>query len=142
MTGPEHYAEAERCLAKHADLAAVMRDHVDSGQYDVDVLAAAGDVVGQALVAAQVHATLALAAATALGLSDGGGAGMRGADAEAWERVCSVLPVDEIAPPLDDVPVCGAELHPGAGDGITCIRYIGGDQHSDGFHDDGRGNRW
>lgn len=48
-----------------------------------------------------------------------------------------------VAPPLmDDRVVCGAELHPGSDNGITCIRYVGGDEHADGFHDDGRGNRW
>lgn len=121
MNGPQHYAAAQGLLARS--------DEVD--QVDAALLVAQ----------AQVHATLAAAAATALGLSDGGGAGMRGADAEAWERSCSVLPV-EIAAPLLDELVCGAELNPGAADGVTCIRYTSGDQHADGFHDDGRGNRW
>lgn len=75
MTGPQHYAAAqslvERSLGVEPDEAAYL------------------------VARAQVHATLALAAATALGLSDGGGAGMRGADAEAWERAASVLPVEE-----------------------------------------------
>ena len=47
MTGPEHYREAERLVAQ-----------VDEGAADWEPLAAS----------AQVHATLALAAATALSL--------------------------------------------------------------------------
>jgi len=61
MNGPEHYREAERIL----------------GSDDGDILEA------------QVHATLALAAATALGLSERDG--MRMGDSEAWEQVCSVV---------------------------------------------------
>jgi hypothetical protein len=61
VTGPEHYLEAERIL----------------GSDDGDILEA------------QVHATLALAAATALGLSARDG--MRMGDADAWEEACSVV---------------------------------------------------
>ena len=58
MTGPEHYQEAERLLAFASSPAA-------SGNVEAD----------QALKAAQVHATLALAAAT-----------MDAADAESGAR--------------------------------------------------------
>lgn len=46
----------------------------------------------------------------------------------------------EAEPLVDAEIVCGAVLNPGGG--IECIRYEGGDTHADGFHDDGRGNRW
>lgn len=68
MTGPEHYREAEELL----HLAAVTG--VDRTEHAQEYLAAA-----------RVHATLALAAATALSLS----AGMYVPDAAAWERVAS-----------------------------------------------------
>ncbi len=56
MTGPEHYAEAERCLAGVA-----MGNHQDgSPNFRTDE--------PETLAAAQVHATLALAAFTADGL--------------------------------------------------------------------------
>jgi hypothetical protein len=73
MTGPEHYREAER-LADRAH-------HFTYGD--------GGDpVVGAALAAeAQVHATLALAAATAMG---GREEGMHRADFEAWDKVAGV----------------------------------------------------
>lgn len=47
-TGPEHYAEAEKCLSRLPDLTY------------------GSDEAREQLAAAQVHATLALAAATAL----------------------------------------------------------------------------
>jgi hypothetical protein len=50
MTGPEHYLEAERLLADRLNL---------SGRYE-------GVVSREVAAHAQVHATLALAAATAL----------------------------------------------------------------------------
>jgi hypothetical protein len=68
-TGPEHYREAERLVGV---------GFAEDGTRDV-----------YALYAAQVHATLALAAATALGLSARDG--MRAGDADAWEDACSVV---------------------------------------------------
>jgi hypothetical protein len=70
MTGPEHYRAAER-LADQAN-------HYTYGD--------GGDpVTGAALAAeAQVHATLALAAATALGLADE----LPYRDERAWLEVC------------------------------------------------------
>ncbi|POG47133.1 hypothetical protein BV881_12405 [Streptomyces sp. ZL-24] len=52
MTGPEHYREAERLIAESY---AILRPH-DEGPCEAD----------RSLAEAQVHATLALAAATAL----------------------------------------------------------------------------
>lgn len=65
MTGPEHYAEAEALAAKIAD-----------GAVDWEPIAAL----------AQVHATLALAAATAMNDADGG---MVPTDWNAWAKVAS-----------------------------------------------------
>jgi len=64
MTGPEHYHEAEQ-LANAADVAI--------GQYEEDGCAAKRDIAAVLGVVAQVHATLALAAATALGRAGEGG---------------------------------------------------------------------
>lgn len=63
MTGPEHYREAERLLKSAAD------NFLRTGN------------AGSALEAAQVHATLALVAATAL---PSGGAGT--ASRQEWVR--------------------------------------------------------
>jgi uncharacterized protein HemY len=65
MTGPEHYAKAEEYLEKA------------SGSLNTEY---EGYVVR-----AQVHATLALAAATALGNTM-----TRGLDQDAWEGVASI----------------------------------------------------
>jgi hypothetical protein len=63
MTGPEHYAAAERCL---------------EGGYEMD------------MAAAQVHATLALAAATATNLSL--------ADYQAWVNLAARVEQGNTAP--------------------------------------------
>lgn len=77
MTGPEHYREAEQLLT--------------------DVMVAAGDNEGYYcpeelpnLLAANVHATLALAAATATNRS--------GVDYLEWAKVCSADPPPEPEP--------------------------------------------
>jgi hypothetical protein len=69
MTGPEHYREAERLLK-------VVSEHH-------------GVVQGmdRVLAAAQVHATLAHAAATAL--AEGGAGGMHIRDVEDWHEAAS-----------------------------------------------------
>lgn len=59
MTGPEHYLEAERLVA---ETEAAIREGAAKGAVHLD---AALEVSPSALAAAQVHATLALAAATA-----------------------------------------------------------------------------
>jgi len=69
MTGPEHYAEAERLLA--------LADRHSQG-------AAYGREWAVTLTAAQVHATLALAAATAVGTA--------GPDGHAWADVAATRP--------------------------------------------------
>jgi len=66
MTGPEHYREAERIIAE-----------VNAGELDASVLDRS-----QLLIVAQVHATLALAAATAIGRQ-------RGLDEQAWLTAAS-----------------------------------------------------
>lgn len=72
MTGPEHYREAERLLAGPTD-------------YIQDIGEAERDVAR-----ATAHATLALAAATALtGYSQDG---MHHADFDAWDEACGVEP--------------------------------------------------
>jgi hypothetical protein len=69
MTGPEHYREAERLLNEAADYEGLPSNaHIQKGQ------------LGQG------HATLALAAATALNDADGG---MSGADYAAWQDTVS-----------------------------------------------------
>lgn len=68
MTGPEHYIRAEQ----------LVRQVRDGHQEGTDVAAI--------IAAAQVHATLALAAATAMGTSfvDGSEGGMTIEDWDAW----------------------------------------------------------
>lgn len=73
MTGPEHYQVAINLL-----------DRIDAEQQEGAEL-----TFSDVIAAAQVHATLALAAATALQAPGGEGAGMWREDNEAWERVCS-----------------------------------------------------
>jgi hypothetical protein len=70
MTGPEHYREAERLLA--------------GAQNVMEIAPIDGLNRKECAVLAQVHATLALAAATALGASPGG--------AKAWQDVAGVQP--------------------------------------------------
>lgn len=78
MTGPEHYLRAEQ-------LVRAVRDGYQEG---TDVAAI--------LSAAQVHATLALAAATAMGAPLDGEAdsGIPQRDAEAWYQAAGVKPKD------------------------------------------------
>jgi hypothetical protein len=69
MTGPDHYAEAERLLA-------LAGRHSSGATY--------GPEWTLTLAAAQVHATLALAAATAVGTA--------GPDGHAWADVAATRP--------------------------------------------------
>ena len=73
MTGPEHYREAEQLLAACGFDSAINADYAD--QMSAPTW----------LAAAQAHATLALAAATALGTSDD----MWPADGRQWEAAAS-----------------------------------------------------
>lgn len=75
MTGPEHYREAERLLRNvDAASASEIGDHPD--------------VVALAIAEAQVHATLALAAATAYpAVKDREPSGAVAEDAAAWAAV-------------------------------------------------------
>ena len=77
MTGPEHYLEAERLLAELKRARCSVTKTVSP------------QTVQNLLAEAQVHATLALAAATALGLPAGhteNWAAMPDADARAWGK--------------------------------------------------------
>lgn len=86
MTGPEHYREAER-LADRAH-------YFTYGD-------GADPKTGAALAAeAQVHATLALAAATALGAQ--GFHGMHTRDAHAWRQVAATTPPTPVDPEAGD----------------------------------------
>lgn len=84
MTGPEHYCEAERLLSDASfsttanGLPCTRDGHLLSLEEIVAMRAAA-----------QVHATLALAAATAMA-AHGHPAGMHVVDFEAWDDVCGV----------------------------------------------------
>jgi len=73
MTGPEHYTAAEELMT------------------DAEQIAEQGGDIGHLLTAAQVHATLALAAATAQGALVGstpeGLEGMSERDMHAWNDV-------------------------------------------------------
>lgn len=120
MTGPEHYLAAER-LAEQAARYTV-------GDFSGDPLSVAQGTA--MLVEAQVHATLALAAATALAIDPSPEA------VAAWDPL---LLADE--PDDEPEPQCGDALAPG----IHCIRTEfeeDGRHPGDGFHEDGRGNRW
>lgn len=78
-TGPEHYSRAEYLLT-----------YVDDGALREGVILDEDDIF-EITARAQVHATLALAAATALrGQRD-----MYDIDFEAWDRVCGVQEDDE-----------------------------------------------
>lgn len=85
-SGPEHYAEAEQLLAQ-ADEWLDGEDAPDS--FELVHARRAED-----LAAAQVHATLALAAATAL--AEGGM--MPGGEFDAWIAVCASQPIPAGAP--------------------------------------------
>ncbi len=75
MTGPEHFTRAEQLL----------REVRDGHQEGTDVVAI--------LAAAQVHATLALAAATAMQAAvDGSEPGMGSLEFAAWYQAAGVKP--------------------------------------------------
>ncbi|MFD8687981.1 hypothetical protein [Streptomyces sp. NPDC059651] len=83
MTGPEHYREAERMMS------AASYTHGPGGD-PVHPEAAAHHL---ALALAQVHATLALTAATAMQASvDGAEPGMGAGEFEEWYEVAGVKP--------------------------------------------------
>lgn len=79
MTGPEHYREAERLLAESR---AELRPN-DEGHCEAD----------RTIAEAQVHALLALTAATAMQAPvDGSEPGMGSAEYSAWYRAAGVKP--------------------------------------------------
>ena len=73
MTGPEHYREAERLIRE------TTTEHEDDALLHIHA-----EVI---LTRAQVHATLALAAATATGSSD-----LPAADWDQWYHTASAMP--------------------------------------------------
>ncbi|MGA5604053.1 hypothetical protein ACPCUF_23960 [Streptomyces griseoincarnatus] len=77
MTGPEHYREAERLVSSLKTERGAL--YIEDGNEQV-------------LAAAQVHATLALAAATAMGAPVDGEAdsGLPPQDAKAWNNAAGV----------------------------------------------------
>jgi hypothetical protein len=77
VTGPEHYAEAEKLLAAQT-APAVVPGYGPVLREDADM---------DAVAAAQVHATLALAAATAL---NDGSYGSEKKDYDAWKKAAGV----------------------------------------------------
>jgi hypothetical protein len=88
MTGPEHYREAERLLAGLDDIRDVM---TRKAKGDADLVACAITVNGY-VAEIQVHATLALAAATAEldGYGEGGAVTGRPVISRvAWDEVIS-----------------------------------------------------
>lgn len=86
MTGPEHYAEAERLLA-------VADCHTRGVAY--------GPEWALTLTAAHVHATLALAAATAVGTA--------GRDRHAWADIAATRHGSKPEPPSGSPPSLGPE---------------------------------
>lgn len=83
-TGPEHYQFAEMLLAEAARAHEDVIGDAAEGKEEPDpvALAAMSGVIQAQVSMAQVHATLALAAATALPLSGQ----MTVADCDAWEQ--------------------------------------------------------
>lgn len=81
MTGPEHYAEAERLMVRLAEISNT------PGPVDRKATLVISSV-------AQVHATLALAAATAMGAgrADTENGAMDAVDFRAWDEVAGVQP--------------------------------------------------
>ncbi|MFD7774317.1 hypothetical protein [Streptomyces sp. NPDC059753] len=75
MTGPEHYTEAEDLLAQVKD------NGYGDGSYTADLLAAA-----------QIHATLAHAAAMGAPVDGEGDSGLPPRDCSEWYRVAGVKP--------------------------------------------------
>jgi hypothetical protein len=79
MTGPEHYKAAEQLLQPRTTHA------IPSGE------PRQSPPTTDMILQAQAHATLALAAATALQSPAGEDGGMHIADTRAWEAVCSAV---------------------------------------------------
>lgn len=87
MTGPEHYRKAEDCMTAWQDAVSLVKGLTDDAKTREDVanLAPHLGVLGDFLAAAQAHATLALAAATAQGAFDPQGQQL--ATSGGWQEV-------------------------------------------------------
>ncbi len=79
MTGPEHYLEGERALS-------ILNEERDEAAW---LEAIRSGELALAIQAAQVHATLALAAATAL--YDADFAGGDDAEYQAWRKIAGTV---------------------------------------------------
>lgn len=93
-TGPEHYRAAEKLLADIKKVQASVRECMETGEGTVPV--GLGNAVQRSIESmtaiADVHATLALAAATALMTTASGDWAAADQDREAWRRTASALP--------------------------------------------------
>jgi hypothetical protein len=90
MTGPEHYREAERLTSVADDW--LNADYGWKAHLSTEERSAFRAVD---LAAAQVHATLAVAAATAL--NDADGTGLTATEYGAWDDVAATSPNREAA---------------------------------------------
>lgn len=91
-TGPEHYKEAERLLRLASDLDISVIGHAQNHGVTAAELQASAAQSANLVGAAQVHATLALVAATAEldaaeGPNGGSATGRLAEDTVAWEKV-------------------------------------------------------
>lgn len=94
MTGPEHYKEAERLIEIAAKLSMKTVQHAKENGADAGEMQVMASHSANFLAEAQVHATLALAAATAEldaaeGPNGGSATGRLSANAVEWEKVLS-----------------------------------------------------
>ena len=87
MTGPDHYREAERLLAEAREAVAPKRSAypLEPGE------PTSAERYERAMTEAQIHATLALAAATAIGAS--------GTEGRAWTDAAGTKPRTSAPPP-------------------------------------------
>jgi hypothetical protein len=87
MTGPEHYREAERLLEEYGQL---LEEFGQEFEVPVEDRESTIAYLSAAMARAQVHATLALAAATAL--ADYLNSSMTEGDYLAWYQAASAQP--------------------------------------------------
>lgn len=92
MNGPEHYREAERLLQRGLEMS--QSDMASSDATGLDIAPERIAEADLAIRGAQVHATLAVAAATAMQAAvDGSEPGMADWEFRAWYAAAGVRPV-------------------------------------------------
>lgn len=92
MTGPEHYSEAERLLARGMEMS--QSDMASSDATGLDVAYERVAEADLAIRGAQVHATLALVAVTAMQAPvDGSEPGMAPDEYQQWYIAAGVKPI-------------------------------------------------